>query len=1002
MSIANRILDSKYLNHTVEKTNDGRRRVTRRWLVEAPATLPSDLETLLFQAPGTPDGEYSGELAYPPDQARIFPTAGLVAQAVGPRAPNSIESAQYVLTKVYEEATDVLTPVEGGEGGAAARLRTDDVSRRFLTIRYIIRTPAWDTGDHNGEIGVTQPGEDDPLGDQPHFRLNTEQADRGAVLTVVTREFVEANATPFRLGKLAVTRGADNRLRYRETLFQLASANEPQGVIGTDELDGTGAILIGQQSEATDAVRTIQKEWLEPGIVSTSTEFRNQGKLELRNIRAFATEIPTPAGFVLVQTSVENPDGYEITTRQFARGDGRVSTDESTSNNGALTRTRIRFFGGDSENKPAGVLVSTDVVENSGHTQTTEIYIRGEGRVSKETAFRNNGKLELVTVRFFGEDEEESGEFDNFVETGRNVREQDGYVETTVSYAKGDGEISRTVRSVYDDIGAVTEVRYLTAPEAANPPTINDAEFGGTLKDFTREERDGHLLWTLRLFGLKTAGLAPGEVGVYSEEVRYRNNDTLVLTTIRRIDAAPDAPDDLAGQPHIMTDAGFTQRELWKEFFTTWAFGNGEINRSESTRNGGALELLSIRYLTGKGEDEPTPGGTFGFTKIGVQEQQADGHIVWTLEYAKGSGRVSTRTRFSNNEKLERTTIVYLNEDDSGSNDFGVLIDSSIEERDGHAVHTETYVKGEGQISEDRQTRSGGKLILTTRRQLSPGNAAAVNPTAPSASIGGTVNEISRTEEDADGHYIVTMRWAEGNGITGRSESVRDGLRLVELTALGGKPETFLGSGEPAGILLRDDNREEDGVVFYRQVFAQTLRGSPEDWGEPVAGDTLDEWQETRNYTVPGLVTLSTSLGWSLLPPTTQTLRAQVTATIEDSDDIAETVYTVKSWCHARWRYTIRQAEDGNGNIIPAQRRAGSRGFRGYLGSGEQISGISTFMGEPVENSNFSYVSDPAAPPWGQEIIVEVRVQPLFTDVTGTRWFRKTVVRLTPEEPFGS
>lgn len=678
MSIANKVIDSKYLSHTVTKGNDERRRITRRWLVEAPHTTAAVIEEMLFQPPGTADGVYSGDLAYPPKEERIYENAYLVAQEVGPRQTNSVDVAQYVLVKTYDEATDELTLLESGDGTGAS-FRRDENNRQWMILRYIIRTAAWDTGSHQAESGVTQPGSNDP-GHGDNYYLNSETVDRGAVLTVVTREFALVTEEPVQLGKTDLIRGPDNLNRYRVTLYQLASGVEPLGDIGEDTLSGTGAVLFSQQSEATDVVRQIVREYLVPGIVSTSTQFRNQGKLELQTVRAFLLEVDTPEGFTLVSTSEENPDGYTITSYNFAKGSGRVSFRESRSNNG----------------------------------------------------------------------------------------------------------------------------------------------------------------------------------------------------------------------------------------------------------------------------------------------------------------------------RLIRTAITYLNED-SESGEYGIMVDSSVDERDGHTVHSETYVAGEGLISTESVFRNQGALRLVTRRQLSPADDDPVDPAAPDPSIGGAVVVVSRSHQEAEGHHVVTVRWAEGSGIISRSENTRDGIRIVELRSLGEPPLNLLGSGEVAGILLQNDSRDEEGVTVYRQVFSQVWGGS--DWVEPAAGAVLDEWKETRQFTVPGLIAWSSADGYSGRPPTTQTLVATVTATLEDSDDIAESIWTVKSFALASWRYT-RKEINVDGSTIPAQRITGSKSFRGYLGTGGGSITNGQYKGVDIVAGVFTHDSDPAAPPYGQEIIVEVSVRPLFTAADGTRWYRKVVVKLTPLEPF--
>ena len=205
-------------------------------------------------------------------------------------------------------------------------------------------------------------------------------------------------------------------------------------VVGTATYDGL--TLAQRLVELTDAFTRITLVYGAAGVLSRTTDTRNNGALSTIVIES-ANEVPaTPAGYVLTSTQVVGEAGYETTRYTFAKGDGQISQEDNESNNGALLTRTIRHL-----TAPAA---SNPIATPAG-----------------------------------------------YVATGSSYQEADGHRIWTASFAKGEGEISRQTEGQGD--GVVITIRHLAAPAAANPI----ATPSGFLKvSESHQEADGHRIWT--------------------------------------------------------------------------------------------------------------------------------------------------------------------------------------------------------------------------------------------------------------------------------------------------------------------------------------------------------------------------------------------------------------------------------------------------------------------------------------------------------------------------
>ena len=82
--------------------------------------------------------------------------------------------------------------------------------------------------------------------------------------------------------------------------------------------------LAGFQDDSDDRRGRFITEWVEPGILSQSTKSRNNGKLSIVTIEAFAMVPDTPTGYVKIDDNESKVEGVPTRSYSFARGTGVV------------------------------------------------------------------------------------------------------------------------------------------------------------------------------------------------------------------------------------------------------------------------------------------------------------------------------------------------------------------------------------------------------------------------------------------------------------------------------------------------------------------------------------------------------------------------------------------------------------------------------------------------------------------------------------------------------
>lgn len=422
----------------------------------------------------------------------------------------------------------------------------------------------------------------------------------------------------------------------------------------------------------------------------------------------------------------------------------------------------------------------------------------------------------------------------------------------------------------------------------------------------------------------------------------------------------------------------------------------GIIATDLQTENDGALLIQEITSV------KTVPSTPSGYTLVGQPTQYPNGLPVYVYKFAKGNGQVSSDTEFIESPDLgttgvTRTTIVYLtapsvNSDPTTGPGGSVKVKGTKEDSKGHRVWTSIYASGQGTVTSSIEKRNNGKLIVYSITAL--GTA----PSAPAPTISGTVvNTKSATRNGArtqDGCVVYDYEWAEGVGLVSQAIKIRtDGLREQTYISIGTKQT-------PTGVVISAESEEIDGNTKYIVTAMQTAAGATP------TGATL-VLPVTAPFTYPGRAkrwTATAANGWTIIdvfldPPVETEIDATITITYQTSASLGS--------IGTRWQptqgATIRAEWIGLNNI-PAYKVQALRGYRSTDASALSVA-VSviggnpggTMLGNVIFGGTTAIVTVTGGPPdpAGNTYTLEAKLDLAFVDVSGTNYYRKTVISAT-------
>lgn len=311
-----------------------------------------------------------------------------------------------------------------------------------------------------------------------------------------------------------VTRLDDGRTQMTRRYVCLAADAETLAASVGTVLDGRACanVVISDQGLGAEITET----YLSAGILAQSTDYSNNGALEIRSVTYFNGTPTTPAGFTLVATSEQNPAGLPGRTYRFARGLGEVSRSVDLSGNGTtengavgVSRINITFLTGPSDVEPtwadvAGyVKCSVASQEQDGHLVWRAVFAKGAGTVSSQVQSAEGGRVVVYqTVSLGAAPASPSATIGGTVTlVDSSTRQETGHVVYDYTWIEGLGEISRSTD--YDQstdqgatgVTAVT-ITHVTPLSTATDPTSSPG-FGFVKVKESKPYAKGYRVWTV-------------------------------------------------------------------------------------------------------------------------------------------------------------------------------------------------------------------------------------------------------------------------------------------------------------------------------------------------------------------------------------------------------------------------------------------------------------------------------------------------------------------------
>lgn len=608
---------------------------------------------------------------------------------------------------------------------------------------------------------------------------------------------------------------------------------------------------------------------------------------------------------------------------------------------------------------PWGALILRDQVDTDDGTLRTikRTYIEG-GLLADDQELKFGGRLLLRTLKSL---QVEPTTPAGYTLVTRSTEYVNGLKLFRYGYAAGGGtpagtggEISRSVQyNISPDQGAtgvtVTRIVYLSDLSVTTNPITGPA--GSELIEVNYQDEAGYRTWN--------ATYAEG-TGLITQDVDIRNGGKLVVYTRTSINAVPTTPSaTIGGTVTLISDKqrnGTDAANGTIIYDRQWAEGVGEISRSFSNSQGGAVAfdpaaptssigavICSIKYITALSvtADPTTPPGSF--VRVAIDFDDADGYRIWNVRFAYGAGTVATKTDLRN---------------------FGKLVVYSV-------------------------------------------TALGAAPAQPASTIGGTVVQISSSLRHDSGYDIYDYQWAEGYGIISERIAVRDGgLRIQAFTSLSaGTAALFI----PAGIPITKDKDLIEGAIKWDVACLQNNAG-----GDPTVGTALT-FEDYVNFTFPGRAKLygvsfplwSSGTGYVYDVFKSPPIQIQVVATTEIT---YQTSAALGSLTYPLWNPTDWATVRANYQGTDAYAKADVTTLYGYLYAGTNAlsytapaypSSVSILGINALQNSSGSInLSGGPSDPSGTTVTLMAKVEPAFTAFDGTQYYRKTVVYATiPTQP---
>lgn len=417
--------------------------------------------------------------------------------------------------------------------------------------------------------------------------------------------------------------------------------------------------------------------------------------------------------------------------------------------------------------------------------------------------------------------------------------------------------------------------------------------------------------------------------------------------------------------------------------------GDRTISDVQNLRFGGKV---IVRTITAIGAVPPTPSG---FTLVGPGVLHPDGREIYTYEFAAAAGSggtPGTGGAISQGFTDSQNGTVAFNPASPNSATGAVVCttryvstlavtSNPVTQPSGFVLFAVDYTDDSGFRMWETKSGFGNGLVLDESTASETGAlviyhriALGSAPTAPSATIGGTVTLFDSSDRNAEGHIVFDIRWAEGNG---QSDYVAEGesdgaitYTVIEFDAAAMIP-AYPGTGTGYNTRLQ----QKRGPGYYTNIAV---------WKKPPADVTL---KKKINFTKPGSAVIGGSpIQLTFTSPVTMDILADVVVTY-DTTQISDTPFTVEAYAEYYETYTPTDT----GIAVSSTKALG-----GYLAGASGSSGTnSNFNGILCDSWSYQLGSStPSSFGTGAKVL-DVDNDLYLTDISGTRVYRRTKVSYT-------
>lgn len=395
-----------------------------------------------------------------------------------------------------------------------------------------------------------------------------------------------------------------------------------------------------------------------------------------------------------------------------------------------------------------------------------------------------------------------------------------------------------------------------------------------------------------------------------------------------------------------------------------------------------------VRTIVAIGQIPPTPSG---FTLVGPGVLHPDGREIYTYQFAASAGGGSPGTSgqisidYTNSEGgtvsfnpaspntalgITRATIRYVTPLSVTTNPIPtpsgfVLVGIEQTDDTGYRMWVGHYERADGLVINEKTISETGALVVYHR--VAYGTA----PTAPAATIGGTVTLFQDDTSQQDGYVRYERRWAEANGQSDYTvEGQSDGAVIYTVVTFSAAPAIPAYPGTGTAYNTRLQQKTNAGYVTNIAV-----------WHKIPATQTF---RKKINFTKPGSAVIGGSpIQLVYNEPVTMSLLAEIEVSYDESQ-ITDAPFTVEAYATLYFTYTPTDT----GITV-----SGTKALGGYLAGASGDSGTnSAFNGILCDSWSYQLGSSTPSSFSLDEKVLDVDNDPYLTDIDGTVVFRRTKV----------